>query len=381
MAVSRSSSRTAASVRTPLAEARRQSAAFSLVAGNIAGFSGTTAIPLWLAASEARGALSGFVASGEIACIGLGTLGAAAMAGRIGARSLGLGAAGVAVLANLLAMAGPDAAFVAGRLLSGLALGAVLATATAIAAQRVDAQKALASMQIGLACFAAIFYLALPPLVATMGATAVFGALAAMSLAALAAMAVGLHGEAERSGAGFKPVPAAMLVLAGLAAVFIGQSMAWNSIFALGASKGLDMQLVGKVMAGCAFVTMVGPLIARVLGERAGLRVPVLGFSLLLAANVLIIALAQGMWPFAAATAALVLLPGFGLPYVIARVGRLGDARHAAAAPAFLMLGSAVGPAFAAPFVARADWLWFGIAAATACVVGALLMGRGREQD
>ncbi|MBW7945084.1 MAG: hypothetical protein H3C60_01265, partial [Sphingomonadaceae bacterium] len=80
-------------------ESGRQSAVFSLVAGNIAGFSGTTAIPLWLAASEARGALAGLVASGEMALIGLGTLGAAATAGRIGARPLCLGAAGVAVAA------------------------------------------------------------------------------------------------------------------------------------------------------------------------------------------------------------------------------------------------------------------------------------------
>ena len=74
----------------------------------------------------------------------------------------------------------------------------------------------------------------------------------------------------------------------------------------------------------------------------------------------------------------LVLLPGFGLPYVIARAGRLGDARHAGAAPAFLMLGGAVGPALAAPFVAAADWNGFGLVAGAACLLGALLMGAGR---
>lgn len=359
-------------------ESGRQSTVFSLVAGNIAGFSGTTAIPLWLAASEARGALAGLVASGEMALIGLGTLGAAATAGRIGARPLCLGAAGVAVAANLLAMLGPDAAFVVGRLLSGLATGVVLATATALAAQRADAQKALATMQIGLACFAALFYLALPPLVETAGAAAVFGGLAATALLAFLAMAAGLRGDVERNGAGFRPVPRAVLVLIGLAVMFVGQSMAWNSIFPLGASKGFDMQVVGRIMAACAVVMMVGPLLSRLLGERAGLRAPVLGFSLLLAANVALIAHAQGLWLFAAAAAALVLLPGFGLPYVIARAGRLGDARHAGAAPAFLMLGGAVGPALAAPFVAAADWNGFGLVAGAACLLGALLMGAGR---
>ena len=278
-------------------ESGRQSTVFSLVAGNIAGFSGTTAIPLWLAASEARGALAGLVASGEMALIGLGTLGAAATAGRIGARPLCLGAAGVAVAANLLAMLGPDAAFVVGRLLSGLATGVVLATATALAAQRADAQKALATMQIGLACFAALFYLALPPLVETAGAAAVFGGLAATALLAFLAMAAGLRGDVERSGAGFRPVPRAVLVLIGLAVMFVGQSMAWNSIFPLGASKGFDMQVVGRIMAACAVVMMVGPLLSRLLGERAGLRAPVLGFSLLLAENVALLAQEKGMSP------------------------------------------------------------------------------------
>ncbi|MEA3537562.1 MAG: hypothetical protein U9R73_00360 [Pseudomonadota bacterium] len=356
----------------------RQSAVFSLVAGNIAGFSGTTAIPLWLAASEARGELAGLVASGEMAAIGLGTLGAAAVAGRIGARPLGLGAAAVAVGANLLAMLAPDATFIAGRLLSGLALGTVLATATALAAQRVDAQKTLATMQIGLACFAALFYLALPPLVEAAGAAAVFGGLAATALCALLAMAAGIHGKVEQSSAGFRPIPRAVLVLIGLAVMFVGQSMAWNSIFPLGAAKGFDMQLVGKIMAACAVVMMIGPLLSRLLGERAGLRVPVLGFSLLLAADVVLIAQAQGLWLFAVATAALVLLPGFGLPYVIARTGNLGDARHAGTAPAFLMLGSALGPALAVPLVAGADWNAFGLVAGGACVIGALLMGAGK---
>ncbi|WP_339705020.1 MFS transporter [uncultured Sphingosinicella sp.] len=357
---------------------KRQSAVFSLVAGNIAGFSGTTAIPLWLAASEARGELAGVVASGEIAAIGLGTLGAAAVAGRVGARPLALGAAAVAVAANLLAMLAPDAAFVAGRLLSGLALGTVLATATALAAQRTDGQKTLATMQIGLACFAALFYLALPPLVEVAGAVAVFGGLAATALCALLAMAAGLRGNVEQNGAGFRPIPRAVLVLVGLAVMFVGQSMAWNSIFPLGAAKGFDMQLVGKIMAACAFVMMVGPLLSRLLGERAGLRVPVLGFGLLLAVDVLLIAHTQGLWLFAVAAAALVLLPGFGLPYVIARAGNLGDARHAGAAPAFLMLGSALGPALAVPLVAGSDWNAFGLVAGGACLIGALLMGAGK---
>jgi predicted MFS family arabinose efflux permease len=154
--------------------------------------------------------------------------------------------------------------------------------------------------------------------------------------------------------------------------------MAWNSIFPLGAAKGFDMQLVGKIMAACAVVMMVGPLLARLLGERMGLRVPVLGFSLLLAADVVLIAQAQGLWLFAAATAALVLLPGFGLPYVIARAGNLGDARHAGAAPAFLMLGSALGPALAVPLVVASNWNAFGLVAGGACLIGALLMGAGK---
>ncbi|MBB4633041.1 MFS transporter [Sphingosinicella soli] len=360
-------------------EPRQHSAVFSLVAGNIAGFSGTTAIPLWLAASQARGAIAGVVASGEIALVGIGTLGAAAMGGRIGARPLCLGAAGVAVAGNLFAMLGPDAAFVAGRLLSGLATGVILATATALAAQRADAQKTLATMQIGLACFAALFYLALPPLVEIVGAAAIFGAVAATVLAAFIAMAAGLYGEVGRAAAGFRPIPRAVWMLIGLAAVFVGQSMAWNSLFSLGAAKGFDMQLVGRIMAVCAFVMMVGPVLSRLLGDRAGLRVPVLGFSLVLAADALLIAHTQGLWLFAAASALLVLLPGFGLPYVIARAGALGDARHAGAAPAFLMLGSAIGPVFAAPLVAGADWTAFGLVAGGVCLLGALLMGTGKD--
>jgi len=365
-----------------ISEPARRPDLASLVAGNILGFSGTTAIPLWLATRGKADVLAGWIASGEIACIALAALFSAGLADRIGPRRLGLWAAALAAAANLLAMAPTDAAFGVGRLISGAAVGAVLAVVTMLAVRREDAQRALASMQIGVAAFAFLFYLALPALVARSGAPAVFAAQALTAIAALAVLARGLFGEAERSVTTerFRPAPRAVMVLLGLAALFLGQSMAWNSIFALGASKGFGLRQVGTVMAICGVCTIAGPLAARGLGERAGVRAPALAFAGLLAVDVIVLAQASPFWAFAAATVALVLLPGFGLPYVIGLAGRAGDARHAGAAPAFLMFGSALGPALASPLVAVGAWGRFALVAGAACLCGALLMGGGRRR-
>ena len=170
------------------------------------------------------------------------------------------------------------------------------------------------------------------------------------------------------------------MVLVGLAVLFVGQSMAWNSIFALGALKGFGLRQVGSIMAVCGVCTIAGPLAARGLGERAGVRAPALAFAGLLAVDVIVLAQASPFWAFAAAAIALVLLPGFGLPYVISLAGRAGDARHAGAAPAFLMFGSALGPALASPLVAAGAWGRFALVAGAACLCGALLMGGGRRR-
>lgn len=134
------------------------------------------------------------------------------------------------------------------------------------------------------------------------------------------------------------------------------------------------MQTVGAVMAACAAVNIAGPLAGRLLGERLGLAGPMLVAFSLLALDALLITQVQGLAAFATGTVLLVLLPGFALPYAFAFLARKGDDRYAGAGPAFLMLGSAAGPALGAAILKQGSVPGLGLAAATIVLVASGLL-------
>jgi hypothetical protein len=94
----------------------------------------------------------------------------------------------------------------------------------------------------------------------------------------------------------------------------------------------------------------------------------------LLAFDALLITHVDGLAVFTAGTVLLVLLPGFALPYAFAFLARKGDDRYAGAGPAFLMLGSAAGPALGASMLKQASIAGLGLASAAIVLVASGLL-------
>jgi len=107
-------------------------------------------IRLWVAALVKSGSLSsaqvGWLASGELFSLAIGVLAISASGSRINARWVAAIGAATLAAANCLALFPSTQTLVIGRLLSGLASGAVQASVIGIATRRPDAQRMLALM-------------------------------------------------------------------------------------------------------------------------------------------------------------------------------------------------------------------------------------------
>jgi predicted MFS family arabinose efflux permease len=355
----------------------RRSISFTLAVANAVGFSGTTALPLWLASLPAEGlvspGLAGVLGSGEILLIALATLAASTLGDRIPSRRLATAAALTALAGDLLSLVPHPAALVLGRLVAGLGAGALLGAVTGFAARGPDAQKTLATMQLGLMIFATGFYLVVPTAARATGGLVIFAGLAVAAAAATACCWTWLpkaegviEGRSKATGAraSMRFIPAAAIGCLAVALAFVGQSAVWSFIVAIGQAKGFSMQTVGGVLAVCAAINIAGPLAGRLLGERLGLVAPMLVAIGLLGLDAFLVADASGFAAFSVGTVLLVLLPGFALPYAFAFLGRIGDDRYAGAGPAFLMLGSAAGPAIAVGVSRSASLATLGLIAA-----------------
>lgn len=373
----------------------RLSITVTLAVANAVGFSGTTALPLWLASLPAERLISsdlaGLLGSGEILLIALATMAASTLGGRIPVRRLTTGAALVALAGDLLSVVPHPLALIVGRLVAGAGTGALLGAATGFAARGPESQKTMASMQLGLMIFATAFYLAMPAVVRASSGRMIFAGLALAAFAAVICCWKWLpevEGVAEGQPAAtaarepMQFIPAAVIALLAVGLTFVGQSAVWSFIVAIGQAKGFSMQTVGAVLAVCAAINIAGPLAGRLLGERFGLVAPMLLAIALLGLDALLVTNASGFATFSIGTVLLVLLPGFALPYAFAFLGRIGDDRYAGAGPAFLMLGSAAGPVIAVGVSRAASLGVLGmiaaavIAAATALLALGAVMGR-----
>lgn len=329
--------------------ARLETAA--LCVGNAVGFSGSSAIPLWVAAMIKIGRLStvqvGWLASGELFCLAASVLAISVWAKAAQPRRVAVAAAAAIVTFNAIAMLPALGALVAGRLLSGLAMGALLSSVTRLAARRPDAQRVLALMQAAMVLQVSVLFFVSPTLIGRFGPAGLFAILAAAGAVALATLSVlpddNAGAGAARTARGRWLAP--LVACLALALVFTGQNCVWTYIVLIGNALGIDSHMLGSVLAIVPPLAMLGPLAAHALGERAGLLGPLLLGSALLAFDAFLLVAARSPVQFCIYAALLNVLILFCVPYAITFVSRLdASGRFASAAPAFMMIGGAISP-------------------------------------
>ncbi len=374
----------------------RQATLLRICLANSIGFSASTAVPIWVGSVGAHFGFpswgAGAVATGQLACAAL--LNAATPWLFRGAHlgRLAFGAAAVALLGNGLAWRGSSAAFIAGCLLCGAGFGVLLNVTNRLVANSSAPQRGYATVQVVEVLFCIVFYLGVPPIVERFGTLAVFAALAALCAGVfllLAGVPVDVPGASEvtarhallgsqggtvelRPGGVPPNAGAAVLSLCAAALLFAGYSSINSSLVSIGATVGLSVLWVGRVIALGLLAGLSGAMVARGLGERAGLLVPLLAGAGVLGGDVIVMTLAGGGTVFIGSAIVMFMDMVFLVPYIFALLAVLDKAgRWASIGPGFVLTGAALGPGIAGIVNRGVDFTTLGFTA-LACIALAM---------
>lgn len=354
----------------------------ALCVGSAVGYCGPGIQPVWVAALIKDGLLTtsqvGWLASGELFAMATTILAVSAW-GKHGSprRIAALGAATMAV-ANTVAMHHAVQAVVIGRLLNGFGIGTLLASVTGVAACRLDAARVLALMQGASVLLMSGVYFVSPILIGKFGTAGLFAILssggALVTLAALMGLPAlpAVPTVATRVGNTRKLAP--ILGCLGLAVVFAGQNMVGTYLVTIGNSLGFDSRTMGIILAILPPLAMLAPVAAHALGERVGLLQPLLIGLAALTIDTLCVVHAATPILFGFAAVLLNVSIMFCIPYATALLGRFdASGRFASAAPAFMMVGGAIGPALGSRMVGTIDFQMLAIVASF-CTTGGIVL-------
>jgi len=146
--------------------------------------------------------------------------------------------------------------------------------------------------------------------------------------------------------------------------IWVGSGCVSASLVSIGAAVGLSVVWVGRIMALGLFVSLGGGVLARGLGVRAGLLLP-----LLAGAGVL-----GGGAAFIGGALIFFIAMVFLVPYIYALLAELDEAgRWASIGPGFVLTGVALGPGIAGVVSHGVDFTTVGYAA-LACVAAAMAL-------
>ena len=288
-------------------------------------------------------------------------------------------AAAVALVGNGLAWLGSSSAFIAGCLLCGAGFGVLLNVTNRLVASSSTPQRGYAVVQLVEVLFCIGFFLVVPPIIERFGILSVFAALAALCAGVfllLAGVPFSTQGPAAKLRRGSTPsnTGAAVLSLCAAAVLFAGQSSVNSSLVPIGAAAGLSVVWVGRVISLGLLASLAGAAIARGLGERAGLLLPLLAGAGVLGCDMLVVTLRGGAAVFIGGAIVLFMSIVFLLPYVYALLAELDKAgRWASIAPGFVLTGWALGPGIAGIVSRGVDFTLLGYAA-MACIAAAMAL-------
>lgn len=288
------------------------------------------------------------IGSVQLGAMTLGALWVAGHADRLNWQKAGPIALSAAILGNVFALYSNNLWFlIAARLLNGLGEGAMLALANSAAAGTERPQKTFSLLTISVSVFFLAVALGAPIAIETMGGKAIFGLMGVLELLC-APMLFMFPNRCSDHHEEVLKFPLNMTVLACLCALALaqmGQAALWAFNQRIGLFSGLSLRRVGMVLGFTALFTMVGPIIARMLGMRWGKTLPICISYAFLAAGGLLLANAKSPVIYGMGTLIMPIAGLFGSPYIMSILAWLDSrGRVAAAAPAFIGLGDTLGP-------------------------------------
>ena len=377
----------------------RQATLLRIALTNSIGFSASTAVPIWIGSAGAHFDFpswgAGAVATGQLACAALLNASTPWLFPGAHLRRLAFAAAAVALLGNGLAWLGSPSAFIAGCLLCGSGFGVLLNVTNRLIAVSSAPQRGYAIVQLVEVLFCIAFYLAVPPITERFGALSVFATLAALCAGVfllLAGVPVSAPSSSEVAARDDAPgsaqrrlvelkrhgatpnASAAVLSLCAATLLFAGYSSVNASLVSIGAGVGLSVVWVGRVISLGLLASLGGAILARGMGERAGVLLPLLAGAGVLGGDTLVVTLAGGAAAFVGSALVFFMCMVFLVPYIFALLAQLDKAgRWASIGPGFVLTGVALGPGIAGIVGRGNDFTTLGYAALV-CIAAAMTL-------
>lgn len=295
---------------------------------------------------------------------------------------------GLAVLSFLaLSMTRDYTTMMALHALAGASAGCALSFTHGTIGRSADPHRLFALVGIAIGFFALAFFAVAPQLVAAFGGGALFQLFSAIMAVATLATATGFPQPAPSDKApGVAPAagrldPAVWYVVFGVGCLALVQSMTFSFVERIGIDRGFGFAAVSGVLIALGMVNLVPAPLAVLLQRRLpGHRVMLAG-PIIQAAIVLTITQSSTFPPYALATAVLVSVLIFTHTFAFGAIAALDPSgRAAAATPATLMTGAAIGPLLGGTLVKSAGYGSIGIAAAVLAVLAVLSFRRAQSR-
>jgi len=349
---------------------------------NSIGYAGSTIVPLWVGDIGARldmpSWFGGAVATAQLLAAAVLNLLTPFLFRKVPpsrlARTALLAAAGF----YFLTLVSQPLVFITACVGGGACLGIVLNATNRIIAGSVDVQKGYSIFLLTEGLFGSSMFYSGALLSEHLGLTWVFLTLPAVTLLGavimtrlpVAQLDVGRVMTAA-------PGPLGLRLILGLLALFIffcGQSCIIASTLTLGRQVGLSAPAASATLAIGVIVGLLGAIASRLLGERFGIRWPILAATAILAAVVFAMTGPGGPMSFYLGVPWIQVTTLFIVPYFFTLLARLDvTGRTASVGPAFLLGGVAVGPSLAAWVTGIWSLSALGPAATIALIASAVL--------
>ncbi len=291
-----------------------------------------------------------------------------------GRRAAALGFGLSALSFGLLSLTGGFAPMLALHGLAGTAAGCALSFTHGSIGRSANPHRLFATVGIAIGFFALAFFAAAPQMVAHFGGASLFRLFAGiMAVAAvLCALAFPLPepvpGPQRRAAARIEPV--VWYVVFGIACLALVQSMTFSFIERIGMDRGFGFEAVSGVLIALGLVNLAPAPLAVLLQRRLQPQRVLLVGALVQGLIALTITQSSSFLPYAMATAVLVSVLIFTHTFAFGLIAALDPSgRAAAATPATLMVGAAIGPVLGGTLVKAAGYGSLGLAAV---LIGAL---------
>jgi predicted MFS family arabinose efflux permease len=329
------------------------------------GYLGLTILPFWVGTAVTLGRLSasssGIVASGELLCMALGGILAATLVTRLSARHLARIGGLTAAVGNVLAMLPSPTLLIAGRLIGGAGLGVLNAAVAVGVAKQKRPQQALSVLQMIMLPILAFVTLCCPLVIRLGGLEALFGSVALLALIGALLVEILPKKVSEKKHAALirsdTPSGKAIAACLGVASYSAAQYSIITYIVLIGAHASLGVDAVGWFLTASIATSMVASGLARLIGERLGLAIPVLASLMVMVLGALLATAGQDAFAFVIGTSLLYFVPAFVTPFAFGLLARLDPAgRFASAFPASIMVGAGLGPAVAGRLAQNGDF-------------------------